>query len=201
MPIPQDYTNLFQSLSNERNCPELLPFRKTSVDHALAWIRTTQTTIDTQIIDPIQKPFYEIELERTKYLLGMYLETRLEKIERLGRHLNKSPNLGELLSNAEQTHLDEYIAMVDDYFVSTTLSKLPEPLQGLDEAGSEIVDPSFEVAPDMEGHVFCRAEHPLGNVETDPRLGTTLNVGRGDIYRVRYSCIRQAVHDGRVSLI
>ena len=99
--------------------------------------------------------------------------------------------------------------MTDQYYVTSVLTKVPEALAKYDPKTNRIIDPSVMVeAPPLHHQVCCYVveDISLGGgggdvIEIDPRIGLSITLKKGDIYRLPFAAIRQLVHDFKVLLL
>ena len=95
-----------------------------------------------------------------------------------------------------------FVQITDQYFVTSVLSKLPEPLAKYDPKSGKIMDPQIIEEPSLKHQVCCYVMvEDLGDIEIDPRIGLSISLKKGDIYRLPFTAIRQLVHDFKVLLL
>ena len=82
--LEDDLLLLQQAYFNERSSPELLSYLADSCKNLLDVLSYQQGNILTEQQQPmttLMKTIYELEIERVKYLIRVYIELRLEKVD------------------------------------------------------------------------------------------------------------------------
>jgi hypothetical protein len=99
-------------------------------------------------------------------------------------------------------HFSRYRHSVDQYYIETTLKHLPPALTKIDAHTQLIMEPEWIEKPPLKHHVCCLVlAEDLGDIEMDPRIGLSIRLNKGDIYRVPYQSVRQLVHEFKVLLL
>jgi GINS complex subunit 4 len=208
-----DYFVLRRAWINELSSPELLPYCHEQVNNLLELIQHQQTIIDGSGVQ-IQHAFlhlsYELECMRYQYVLRCYLETRIEKIEKLAYYLDLQVVESwrqRILSEYEREFLDKLISTMDQYYLKTVVKSMPAYL--IEQKASKITEPDMIVAPNIKEHVTCLViDDNIGTIElthgsdtsTQYRMGS-LSLQKGDIYRLPYETIRTLLYQDKICLL
>ena len=73
--------------------------------------------------DP-RRPYYELELERMRWLLRAYLRTRLLKINTHAFTILLSPGLKSRLTAAEVEYAEGYVTLVEEHVKASVTGRL-----------------------------------------------------------------------------
>ncbi|KAL0360977.1 UNVERIFIED_CONTAM: DNA replication complex GINS protein SLD5 [Sesamum radiatum] len=90
---------------NEKVAPEILKFNADLVQRSRQQIQLMEEMVDEfnkNGVDPLTVSLYQMDLDRTMFLLRSYLRTRLQKIEKYVFHIQKTLELWNRLSKQEQ---------------------------------------------------------------------------------------------------
>lgn len=99
--------DLISSYQNEKCTESLLPYNQTCVDHFLNLIAEQVKLIDL-LETSVVKNIYELEVERVKYFIKEYIQTRLKKLHS-NLYLDRS-----LLSKGELQLYKNYIEVLKE---------------------------------------------------------------------------------------
>ena len=148
----------------------------------------------------------ELECERVRYLLKVYLRVRLEKIQRFARYLmtmhhhiqeqqEDSAELEDLvkerLSIPEQDFLNNFVRILERHYFKSTFEVLPVELH-------ELVNEAMCV-PDVNTPVFIRVKEDIGTIMLDDRL--QLSMTANQIYFIRFTHIEDLLKQDKVELL
>ncbi|KAH7678607.1 GINS complex subunit Sld5 protein [Dioscorea alata] len=89
---------------NEKAAPEILQFQAALVLRAREQIQLLEGTVEEFVengVDDLVVSLYQMDLDRSQFLLRSYLRLRLQKIEKYMIHISKT-NLWNRLSEEEQ---------------------------------------------------------------------------------------------------
>ncbi|PWA47568.1 DNA replication protein [Artemisia annua] len=133
---PTDADLLKRSWRNEKAAPEIIKFgseisRTDSIDVRGGMARSLnfEETVEELMQngeDPLTVSLYQMDIDRTTFLLRSYLRTRLQKIEKFMFHIQKTADLWARLSKQEQKFARRSIEDMKQHFEQSVLSKLPE---------------------------------------------------------------------------
>ncbi|PWA34748.1 DNA replication protein [Artemisia annua] len=117
------------SWRNEKAAPEILKFEGSLVQRSREQIQLMEETVEELMQngeDPLRVSLYQMDIDRTTFLLRSYLRTRLQKIEKFMFHIQKTADLWARLSKQEQKFARRSIEDMKQHFEQSVLSKLPE---------------------------------------------------------------------------
>ncbi|OEL31649.1 hypothetical protein BAE44_0007326 [Dichanthelium oligosanthes] len=122
---------------NEKAAPEVLGFDSPLVSRVREQIQLLEETLDDFAdsgVDDLVVSLYQMDLDRTLFLLRSYLRLRLQKIEKYTMHISRSDDLLSRLSPQERRFAksgEEVVDLVaDDLYVLRYKS-----IKGLVEGG------------------------------------------------------------------
>ena len=143
--------------------------------------------------------FYQMEIDRVKYLVASYLRMRLRKIERFIFHILGDEDEFNKLSVHEVTFAGAYREALQAHMGESFLASIPEKFSSLTESGMEGVD--MVARPKLDGFVFCKVAEDLGEVDMDERGEQVSDLNKGDTHVLRYRPIRHFVEEGKINLV
>ncbi|KAL7220836.1 hypothetical protein ACSBR2_013682 [Camellia fascicularis] len=120
---------LKRSWRNEKAAPEILQFELSLVQRSTEQIQLMEETVEesmTSGVDPLTVSLYQMDLDRTQFLLRSYIRIRLQKIEKYMAHIHKTTELWNRLSKQEQKYAQRCIEDLKEHFEKSVLSKLPD---------------------------------------------------------------------------
>ncbi|KAJ0633016.1 putative GINS complex subunit Sld5, GINS subunit, domain A protein [Helianthus annuus] len=123
---------LKRSWRNEKAAPEILQFQSSLVQRSREQIQLMEETVEELVAndeDPLTVSLYQMDIDRTLFLLRSYLRTRLQKIEKFMFHIQKTEDLWARLSRQEQKFAKQSIADLKTHLEQSVLSKLPDRYQ------------------------------------------------------------------------
>ncbi|KAI9146334.1 hypothetical protein BKA69DRAFT_15227 [Paraphysoderma sedebokerense] len=146
------------------------------------------------------------EIERIRFVLSSYLRTRIHKIEKFAKYIERTSSEMEKLSPAEKTWvkeclIDRYNKGLDRHFKDSALKYLPPNMQKLDEVDG-YAELDMVTKPDLDGTVCIQVLEDIGEYSLSNREDQedTIRMEKGQIYFLRYSSIRQLLDEGRVRM-
>eukprot|EP00955_Chlamydomonas_euryale_P057671 356868-Chlamydomonas_euryale.AAC.8 len=115
----------------------------------------------------MKRMVFSLELKRIRYLLRLYLRTRLHKIERMAAYVLGREEALSRLSDAEKVYLQEYFVMVGKHLNTSVLDNMPEGFKEL--LKSHLIEETDDLvsAPVLDTHVFCSILKDVGSVTLD----------------------------------
>ncbi|KAK7243347.1 hypothetical protein RIF29_38140 [Crotalaria pallida] len=191
----EDYEALFSTTDvellkrawrNEKAAPEILRFQSDLINRVTEQIQLMEETVEEKSADnadPLSLSLYQMDLDRTLFLLRSYLRVRIQKIEKCTGDLKK--------------HLEENV-----------LSQLPENYQSILRQSVISEEDDMVPEPQLDTFVLCRSKEYLTGiqledgpvddrqfpyscidlvVELDPRLSKKMKSGltRVDVFLVQ----------------
>ncbi|PWA51128.1 DNA replication protein [Artemisia annua] len=109
---------LKRSWRNEKAAPEILKFEGSLEETVEEFMQNGE--------DPLTVSLYQMDIDRTTFLLRSCLRTRLQKIEKFMFHIQKTADLWARLSKQEQKFARRSIEDMKQHFEQSVLSKLPQ---------------------------------------------------------------------------
>ncbi|KTW28789.1 hypothetical protein T552_01419 [Pneumocystis carinii B80] len=212
-----DLSELIKTWISERTAPEILPCQTTLLDKMMQRIQQQisfliilipfiKLTLQTELIElkigqDIKTNFRMIliqtEIERIKYIIRSYLQTRIYKLDKYGIYILQTPECLARLSSIEIEYLKKHQDILMNYYTSAVLKHLPKKLQRLDDTQGGV---SMIEKPDLDRAIFCRV---INTVEQDIPISRneTITLNKGNIYLLKYRIIRSFLRTGDVELI
>lgn len=203
---------LYRVWRNERGSLELQDNCEELVREVLELIEFQSNKLSDHSSDPnfaFLDCLYQMDLERTKFVLKSLLRCRLGKIERgwaefwdtWGASKERSDQLQSRLTSFEREYLQSLATNLISSLQESVLQKLPVQLASLND--EEMVwtgaRPVATVHPD--NHVICRVLSDLGEVVLDPITRATAPLQANDIFVLQYAVIKSFLETGQVELI
>ncbi|KAE9590701.1 putative GINS complex subunit Sld5, GINS subunit, domain A protein [Lupinus albus] len=100
-----DVELLKRAWRNEKSAPEILRFESDLINRVTEQIQLMEETVEensTDDADPLSLSLYQMDLDRTLFLLRSYLRVRIQKIEKYMFHIRKTEELWNRLSKEEK---------------------------------------------------------------------------------------------------
>jgi GINS complex subunit 4 len=200
--ISDHYYNLKTYFQNEVFAPEILDYQQASVDTLLTILRKQQEYIESLCNDNSESPnmcnisvpiYYEMELERVRYIVKRYLRTRLEKIERYHAFIIKSEEQLQRLSDEEYEYLTKYNEIVEEYEEEAFLHRIPEA--NPKEKHYQNVEPYLFVPVTVKSNATSDPIQLLFKGSKDP-----VQIDPGEKTIVPYEHIKELVYSKALSL-
>ncbi|GAA0145183.1 hypothetical protein LIER_05435 [Lithospermum erythrorhizon] len=190
---------------NEKAAPEILQFEADLVERSRQLVQLMEETVveyTSNVVDPLTVSLYQMDLDRTMYLLRSYLRTRLQKIEKYMLHIKTTPDLWKRLSIQEMEFTHESIKHMQMHLENTVLSKLPDIYQSLlQQSPISGQDVDMVPEPQLDAYVICRSKRFLGSFQLDDRWEETVNIEADDLYALPYKSIKPLVESGQIDLV
>ncbi|KAK4405457.1 DNA replication complex GINS protein SLD5 [Sesamum angolense] len=175
---------------NEKAAPEILKFDADLVQRYYCLCNLFHELVEEMVdeynkngVDPLTVSLYQMDLDRTMFLLRSYLRTRLQKIEKYVFHIQKTLQLWNRLSKQEQMFARRCAGDLKHHLEQSVLSKLPDQYQShlRQSAASEDDD--------------------MGELITyESKMGGSLNI-EADDYALPYKSIKPLVESGQIDLV
>ncbi|KAD6119819.1 hypothetical protein E3N88_11090 [Mikania micrantha] len=186
---------LKRSWRNEKASPEILQFQSSLVQRSREQIELMEETVEELVKndeDPLTVSLYQMDIDRTLFLLRSYLRTRLQKIEKFMFHIQKTSDLWSRLSRQEQKFAERSIEDMKQHLEQSVLSKLP------DRYKSHLKQSVISEEDDM-GVFNCFLT--LNHLWYDSGEENPLDMYAGDIYALRYKSIKPLIESGQLDLV
>ncbi|KAK3140756.1 hypothetical protein QOZ80_5AG0405380 [Eleusine coracana subsp. coracana] len=201
-----DVELLKRAWRNEKAAPEVLRFDKDLVDRVREQIQLLEETLDDFAdsgVDDLVVSLYQMDLDRTLFLLRSYLRLRLQKIEKYTMHISRSQDLKDRLSEQEQKFAKSCGEIMEKHLKQSVLSKLPYGYgdefvtkQSLSSTEDDMIP-----EPQLDTFVFCKTKSDVGAFQLDDIGEEVVDLVADDLYVLRYKSIKGLVEGGRIDLI
>ncbi|KAK3137527.1 hypothetical protein QOZ80_5BG0453510 [Eleusine coracana subsp. coracana] len=201
-----DVELLKRAWRNEKAAPEVLRFDKDLVDRVREQIQLLEETLDDFTdsgVDDLVVSLYQMDLDRTLFLLRSYLRLRLQKIEKYTMHISRSQDLKDRLSEQEQKFAKSCGEIMEKHLKQSVLSKLPYGYgdefvtkQSLSSTEDDMIP-----EPQLDTFVFCKTKSDVGAFQLDDIGEEVVDLVADDLYVLRYKSIKGLVEGGRIDLI
>ncbi|CAL5393108.1 unnamed protein product [Camellia sinensis] len=124
----------------------------------------------TSGVDPLTVSIYQMDLDRTQFLLRSYIRIRLQKIEKYMAHIHKTTELWNRLSKQEQKYAQRCIEDLKEHFEKSVLSKLPDCYKSSLKQSVISEEDGMVREPQLDTYVICRAKRSLGAFQLDDSM-------------------------------
>ncbi|PON93166.1 GINS complex subunit Sld [Trema orientale] len=171
-------------------------------------------------VDPLTVSLYQMDLDRTQFLLRSYLRIRLQKIEKYMFHILNTAELFNRLSKEEKSFAERSSNDLKIHLEESVLSRLPDNYQSIVQQSIISEETDMVPKPQLDVFVVCKTKYYLGHIQLeDIDDGNSDNsrsgaFGRGNqrpleepfemepnvLYFVRYKPIKKFVEEGRIDL-
>ncbi|GMN55138.1 hypothetical protein TIFTF001_024260 [Ficus carica] len=163
--------------------------------------------------DPLTISLYQMDLDRTQFLLRSYLRIRLQKIEKHMFHILKTDELFNRLSKEEKVFAQRSCDDLKMHLEDSVLSRLPDNYQSI--LKQSIISEEIDMVPkpQLDMFVVCKTKYYLGHIQLEDGDDGNLD-DRGNqrpleepfemepnvLYFVRYKPIKKLVEEGKIDL-
>ncbi|KAD6119816.1 hypothetical protein E3N88_11087 [Mikania micrantha] len=197
---------LKRSWRNEKASPEILQFQSSLVQRSREQIELMEETVEELVKndeDPLTVSLYQMDIDRTLFLLRSYLRTRLQKIEKFMFHIQKTSDLWSRLSRQEQKFAKRSIEDMKQHLEQSVLSKFPDRYKShlKQSVISEEDDMEIEYAEESAKRRVFNCFLSLNHLWYDSGEENPLDMYAGDIYALRYKSIKPLIESGQLDLI
>ncbi|KAM3236116.1 DNA replication complex GINS protein SLD5 isoform X1 [Capsicum annuum] len=210
---------LKQAWRNEKAAPEILQFEAALVQRSREQIQLMEETVEEfskNSVDPLTVSLYQMDLDRTLFLLRSYLRTRLQKfipsswmliikvwlqIENYAFHIQKTTDLWNRLSKQEQKFAERCIDDMEQHLDQSVLSKLPHGFKSHLKQSSLSLTDDMVPKPQLDQYVICRSKRFLGSFQLDDSGEEPVNIEANDLYALPYKSIKPLVESGQIHLV
>nr|GLL27608.1 DNA replication complex GINS protein SLD5-like [Ipomoea trifida] len=178
---------------NEKGAPEILQFEAALVQRSREQIQLMEETVEDYTksgVDPLTVSLYQMDLDRTMFLLRSYLRTRLQKIEKYVFHIQRSDEFWNRLSKQEQEFAQRCAEDLQTHFEQSVLSKLPPGFK------SHLKQSSVSEQDDMG-----RSKRFLGAFQLDDSGEDPVSIEADDLYALPYKSVKPLVENGQIDIV
>ncbi|CAK8532562.1 unnamed protein product [Lathyrus sativus] len=203
-----DVELLKRAWRNEKAAPEILPFQSDLVTRVREQIELMEETVEeksTVETDHLSVSLYQMDLDRTLFLLRSYLRIRILKIEKYMFHIRKTEELWNRLSKDEKIFTERCSDDLKKHLEESVLSKLPENYQSYERQSIISEEDDMIPEPRLDTFVLCRSKDyltgiQLGDGPVDDR-SKLFEMEAGVLYFICYKSIKPLVESGKIELL
>ncbi|XP_061360677.1 DNA replication complex GINS protein SLD5 isoform X3 [Gastrolobium bilobum] len=155
--------------------------------------------------DPLSVSLYQMDLDRTLFLLRSYLRIRIQKIEKYMFHIQKTDELWNRLSKEEKNFTRRCTNDLKQHLEENVLSKLPENYQSLLKQSVTSDEDDMVPEPRLDTFVLCRSKEYLTGIQledgpVDDR-SKLFEMEPDVLYFICYKSIKPLVESGKIDLL
>ncbi|KAM0948452.1 putative DNA replication complex GINS protein SLD5 [Dioscorea sansibarensis] len=198
-----DVELLKRAWRNEKAAPEILQFQAALVLRAREQIQLLEGTVEEFVengVDDLVVSLYQMDLDRTQFLLRSYLRLRLQKIEKYMIHISKT-NLWNRLSEQEQRFAKRCTDIMEKHLEQSVLSRLPYGYQSILKQSISSEEDDMVPEPQLDTFVFCKTKNAVGAFQLDDTGDEMVDLVADDLYVLRYKSIKGLVENGQIDLV
>lgn len=189
---------------NERAAPEILKYDADLVQRSRQQIQLMEEMVEEfkkNVVDPLTVSLYQMDLDRTMFMLRSYLRTRLQKIEKYVFHIKKTAEQWNKLSKQEQKFAMRYAGVIKHHLEQSVLSKLPDQYQFHLRQSAASEDDDMVPEPELDAYIVCRSNKYLGAFQLDDSGEEPIDIEADDLYALPYKSIKPLVESGQINLV
>ncbi|KAI3864258.1 hypothetical protein MKW98_027095 [Papaver atlanticum] len=201
--LPTEVELLKRAWRNEKASPEILQFQEDVVRNARVQIQNMEDTMEAYAgngQDALTVSLYQMDLDRTEFLLRSYLRTRLRKIEKYMIHISKT-ELWNRLSKPEQEFAKRCNENMENHLKQSVLSRLPFGYQDFLKQSISSEEDDMVPEPQLDTFVFCKSKGSVGSFQLDAVGDEVVDLIADDLYVLRYKSIKPLVETGQIDLV
>ncbi|XP_061360675.1 DNA replication complex GINS protein SLD5 isoform X1 [Gastrolobium bilobum] len=203
-----DVVLLKRAWRNEKAAPEILRFESDLISRVREQIQLVEETVEensTGGSDPLSVSLYQMDLDRTLFLLRSYLRIRIQKIEKYMFHIQKTDELWNRLSKEEKNFTRRCTNDLKQHLEENVLSKLPENYQSLLKQSVTSDEDDMVPEPRLDTFVLCRSKEYLTGIQledgpVDDR-SKLFEMEPDVLYFICYKSIKPLVESGKIDLL
>ncbi|XP_077220582.1 DNA replication protein-like protein [Tasmannia lanceolata] len=198
-----DVELLKRAWRNEKAAPEILPFQQSLVQRSREQIQLLEETVEEfsgNASDELIVSLYQMDLDRTLFLLRSYLRIRLQKIEKYVIHISKT-QLWNRLSEQEQKFAKRCTDIMEKHLEQSVLVRLPYGYQSILKQSISSEEDDMVPEPHLDTFVFCKSKGSVGAFQLDDVGAEIVDLVADDLYVVRYKSIKGLLENGRIDLV
>ncbi|XP_059310936.1 DNA replication complex GINS protein SLD5-like [Lycium ferocissimum] len=206
---------------NEKSAPEILQYETALVQRSREQTQLMEETVEDFFkngVDPLTASLYQMDRDRTLFLLISYLRTRLKgmslkrdlfarhrisslSIKNYAFHIQKITDLWNRLSKQEQKFVERCIDDMEQHLDQSVLSKLPHGFKSHLKQSSLSLGDDMVPEPQLHQYVICRSKRLLGSFQLDDSGEEPVNIEANDLYVLPYKSIKPLVESGQIDLV
>ncbi|KAL8481330.1 hypothetical protein ACS0TY_027735 [Phlomoides rotata] len=190
---------------NEKAAPEILKYDVDLIQRSRQQIQLMEEMADEfnkNGVDPLTVSLYQMDLDRTMFLMRSYLRTRLQKIEKYVFHIQKTAEQWNRLSRQEQKFAKRYATDLEHHLDQSVLSKLPDQYRSHLRQSAASEEDDMVPEPKLDTYVICKSKKYLGSFQLDDgEEEEVINIEADDLYALPYKSIKPLVESGQIDLV
>eukprot|EP00798_Chlamydomonas_sp_ICE-L_P003202 gene3202-13222_t len=138
-----------------------------------------------------------------KYLLKLYYKTRLRKIEKYAAMILDDDEMSKRLCKNEQAYCQDYFFVVGRCLKDSVLDHLPKDFQHLVKMSDMSEGNDLIPRPPLDSHVFCKLTDDVGlvTIKGGGEDDQVVDMKKDDVFIIRYEAIADLVRDNQAMLI
>ncbi|TKY64381.1 DNA replication complex GINS protein SLD5 [Spatholobus suberectus] len=203
-----DVELLKRAWRNEKAAPEILRFESHLISRLKEQIQLMEETVEEKssaATDPLSVSLYQMDVDRTLFLLRSYLRIRIQKIEKYMFHIQKTGELWNRLSKDEKHFTKTCIEDLKQHLEESVLSKLPENYQSVLKQSVISEEDDMVPEPQLDTFVLCRSKEYLTGIQledgpVDDR-SKLFEMEPGVLHFICYKSIKALVESGKIDLL
>lgn len=203
-----DVELLKRAWRNEKAAPEILRFESDLITRVRGQIELMEETVEEKLTvgtDPLSVSLYQMDLDRTLFLLRSYLRIRILKIEKYMFHIRKTEELWNRLSKDEKFFTERCTDDLKKHLEESVLSKLPENYQSYERQSVISEEDDMVPEPRLDTFVLCRSKEYLTGIQledgpVDDR-SKLFEMEPDVLYFICYKSIKPLVESGKIDLL
>ncbi|KAK7381744.1 hypothetical protein VNO80_00291 [Phaseolus coccineus] len=203
-----DVELLKRAWRNEKAAPEILRFEFHLISRVKEQIQLMEETVEEKSSggnNPLSVSLYQMDLDRTLFLLRSYLRIRIQKIEKYMFHILKTEELWNRLSKDEKDFARTCTSDLNQHLEETVLSKLPENYQSVLKQSVISEEDDMVPEPELDTFVLCRSKEYLTGIQledgpADDR-SKLFEMEPGVLHFICYKSIKALVESGKIDLL
>ncbi|OAY56148.1 DNA replication complex GINS protein SLD5 [Manihot esculenta] len=200
-----DVELLKRAWRNEKAAPEILQYESSLVQRIKEQIELVEQNVEMfegDGIDPLTVSLYQMDLDRTQFLLRSYLRVRLQKIEEYLFHILKTDEHLNRLSKPEQMFARRCTDDLGNHLDETVLSKLPDNYQSVLKQSITSEEDDMVPAPRLDTFVICKAKQYLSSIDFEPEYSMEITEMERDLLTFAcYKFIKKPLEKGKIDLV
>ncbi|KAF9594638.1 hypothetical protein IFM89_034260 [Coptis chinensis] len=201
---PNDVEPMKRAWRNEKASPEILEFQSDLVDRIRGQIELNERNVEEfeqNGTDPLTISLYQMDLDRSQFLLRSYLRIRLYKIEKYMIYISKTTDMWNRLSEQEQKFAKRCIDDMEKHLTQSVLSRLPFGYQSMMKQSISSEEDDLVPEPQLDTFVFCKSKGSLGAFQLDESGDEIVDLVADDLYVLRYKSVKPLIENGQIDIV
>ncbi|KAJ6429610.1 hypothetical protein OIU84_021085 [Salix udensis] len=200
-----DVELLKRAWRNEKAAPEILQFESSLVQRIKEQIELAEQNeeiFEANNIEPLTVSLYQMDLDRTQFLLRSYLRVRLQKIEKYLFYVLKTDEYLNRLSKQEQMFARRCTDDLGSHLDETVLAKLPDNYRSILKQSITSEEDDMVPAPRLDTFVICKANQYLSGLDFEPDYSMEITEMERDLLTfVCYKFVKKPLENGKIDLV